>query len=78
MQIFRTRKIIDDAGADAVLAAAEAFALEQGSRVVIAIVDPSGELIQLPGAVNFAFADGTLLITTDTAIWAAQLSAKGA
>src|SRR2546423_1500156 len=53
MQIFRTRKIIDDAGADAVLAAAEAFALEQGSRVVIAIVDPSGELIQLrrtPGA----------------------------
>src|SRR5437016_11409433 len=53
MQIFRTRKIIDDAGADAVLAAAEAFALEQGSRVVIAIVDPSGEVVQLrrtPGA----------------------------
>src|SRR5947208_1921456 len=53
MQIFRTRRIIDDAGADAVLAAAETFALEQGSRVVIAIVDPSGELIQLrrtPGA----------------------------
>ncbi len=53
MQIFRTRKLIDDAGADAVMAAAEAFALEQGSRVVIAIVDPSGELIQLrrtPGA----------------------------
>ncbi len=53
MQIFRTRRIIDDAGADAVLAAAEAFALEQGSRVVIAIVDPSGELILLrrtPGA----------------------------
>src|SRR2546430_9415761 len=53
MQIFRTRKIINDAGADAVLAAAEAFALEQGSRVVIAIVDPSGELILLrrtPGA----------------------------
>jgi glc operon protein GlcG len=47
MQIFRTRKIIDDAGAAAVMAAAEAFALEQGSRVVIAIVDPSGELIQL-------------------------------
>src|SRR5437762_14085495 len=53
MQIFRTRRIIDDAGADAVLAAAETFALERGSRVVIAIVDPSGELIQLrrtPGA----------------------------
>ena len=53
MQNFRTRRIIDDAGADAVLATAEAAALEQGSRVVIAIVDPSGELIQLrrtPGA----------------------------
>jgi glc operon protein GlcG len=53
MQMFRTRRIIDDAGADAVLAAAEAFALERGHRVVIAIVDPSGELIQLrrtPGA----------------------------
>src|SRR5207244_11700621 len=47
MQHVRTRRIIDDAGADAVLAAAEAAALEQGSRVVIAIVDPSGELIQL-------------------------------
>jgi glc operon protein GlcG len=47
MQNFRTRRIIDDAGADAVLAAAETAAREQGSRVVIAIVDPSGELIQL-------------------------------
>src|SRR5207249_8087734 len=53
MQSFRTRRIIDDAGTDAVLAAAEAAARTQGSRVVIAIVDPSGELIQLartPGA----------------------------
>src|SRR4051812_48559256 len=53
MQNFRTRRIIDDSGADAVLAAAEAQATSQGSRVVIAIVDPSGELIQLrrtPGA----------------------------
>src|SRR5438876_2327467 len=53
MQNFRARKITDDAGADAVLAAAEAGALKQGSRVVIAIVDPSGELLQLrrtPGA----------------------------
>jgi uncharacterized protein GlcG (DUF336 family)/mannose-6-phosphate isomerase-like protein (cupin superfamily) len=53
MQYFRTRRVIDDAGSDAVLAAAEAEALKQGSRVVIAIVDPSGELIQLrrtPGA----------------------------
>src|SRR5947207_2949090 len=49
----RTRRTIDDQGADAVMVAAEAFALKQGSRVVIAVVDPSGELIQLrrtPGA----------------------------
>src|SRR5436190_12542934 len=53
MPDFRTRRIIDDAGADAVIAAAEADAKERGSRVVIAIVDPSGELIELrrtPGA----------------------------
>jgi glc operon protein GlcG len=53
MEYTRTRRIIDDAGADAVMFAAEAFALKQGSRVVIAVVDPSGELIQLrrtPGA----------------------------
>src|SRR6266581_8959032 len=53
MDAFRTRRIIDDEGADAVVAAADAYAREQGSRVVIVIVDPSGELIQLrrtPGA----------------------------
>ena len=53
MEHICTRRIIDDRGADAVMFAAEAFALKQGSRVVIAIVDPSGELIQLrrtPGA----------------------------
>jgi glc operon protein GlcG len=53
MGYFRTRRIIDDAGADAVLAAAEAYALGAGHRVVIAVVDPSGELIELrrtPGA----------------------------
>ena len=47
----------------------------------VQIFSPEGELLEeidLPGAVNFAFADSTLLITTDTAIWAAQLSAKGA
>jgi len=47
MALVRTRKIIDDAGADAVLAAAEQYANAGGHRVVIAIVDPHGELIQL-------------------------------
>jgi gluconolactonase len=47
----------------------------------VQIFAPDGEQvdeIELPGAVNFAFAGSTLLITTDTALWAAELSAKGA
>ncbi len=47
MAFVRTRKIVDDAGAAAVLAAAEQFANGQGLRVVIAVVDPWGELIAL-------------------------------
>jgi gluconolactonase len=48
------------------------------------VFDPSGLLlgeIQLPGAVNFCFggpARNVLHITTDTAVWAAVLNAKGA
>src|SRR5919201_1766065 len=47
MAYVRTRRIIGDAGADAVIAAAEQKAAEQGSRVVIAVVDPHGELVQM-------------------------------
>jgi glc operon protein GlcG len=53
METVRTRRIIDDAGAEAVLAAAVRAAATQQHRVVIAIVDPSGELLALtrtPGA----------------------------
>src|SRR5918999_2093244 len=53
MTLVRTRKIIDEAGANAVLDAAERFALERGARVVIAVVDPWGELVafrRTPGA----------------------------
>src|SRR5215216_7981036 len=53
MSIVRTRRIIDDAGAEAVLDAAERAANERGARVVIAVVDPWGELVELrrtPGA----------------------------
>src|ERR671911_540895 len=42
-----TRKTIDNAGADAVIAAAGRHANENGYRVVIAVVDPSGELIAM-------------------------------
>jgi glc operon protein GlcG len=47
MPSIRTRRVIDIPGADAVIAAAEARAAETGARVVIAVVDPSGELLAL-------------------------------
>ena len=47
MELVRTRRIIDADGAEAVLAAAEARARQEGSRVVIAVVDPHGELVAL-------------------------------
>src|SRR5215211_6905056 len=53
MASIRTRRIIDEDGAAAVLDAAERFAREQSSRVVIAVVDPWGELVafrRTPGA----------------------------
>jgi glc operon protein GlcG len=53
MAAVRTRRIIDEAGANAVLDAAERLASERGQRVVIAVVDPWGELVALrrtPGA----------------------------
>jgi glc operon protein GlcG len=45
--LVRTRKVIDDAGAAAVLAAAVRAADADGRRVVIAVVDPWGELVAL-------------------------------
>src|SRR5213593_5057808 len=47
MAAVRTRAMIDDAGAGAVIDAAEKLANEKGYRVVIAVVDPWGELIEL-------------------------------
>jgi gluconolactonase len=50
----------------------------------VQIFDPDGRLlgeIRVPGAVNFCFGGperDLLLITTDTAVWAAALAAKGA
>jgi glc operon protein GlcG len=53
MNYVRMRRIVDDVGADAVIAAAERVAIEKGYRVVFAVVDPWGEVIELrrtPGA----------------------------
>ena len=50
----------------------------------VQVLDPSGQLIgeiRLAGAVNFCFGaaeHNSLFITTDTAVWVAQLAAKGA
>jgi glc operon protein GlcG len=53
MTSTHTHHIIDEAGVDAVLEAAERHARDQGHRVVIAVVERSGELLGLrrtPGA----------------------------
>src|SRR5918994_2076766 len=47
MAVVRSRRVIDNAGAEAVASAAEKLAREKGYRVVIAIVDPFGELVLL-------------------------------
>jgi uncharacterized protein GlcG (DUF336 family)/mannose-6-phosphate isomerase-like protein (cupin superfamily) len=47
MAAARTRRIIDTAGAEAVIAAAEKVARDKGYRVMIAVVDPWGEVIQM-------------------------------
>src|ERR671937_41073 len=47
MAIVRKRRTIDNAGADAAIAAAERHANENGYRVVIAVVDHTGELIAM-------------------------------
>jgi glc operon protein GlcG len=53
MSTHYTHRILDEAGVDAVLDAAEKHALQNGHRVVIAVVERSGELVGLrrtPGA----------------------------
>src|SRR5215213_3175209 len=62
MAYVRIRKIVDDTGADAVIAAAEKKAAEQGSRVVIAVVDPHGELIQMQRTPNAQIASSRVAV----------------
>jgi uncharacterized protein GlcG (DUF336 family)/uncharacterized cupin superfamily protein len=47
MAPVRQRRIIDDQGADAAVEAATTYANDRGHRVVVAVVDPSGELVEL-------------------------------
>ena len=47
MSFVRTRRIIDNEGAGEVIAAAEREANAKGHRVVITVVDPWGEVVQM-------------------------------
>jgi glc operon protein GlcG len=47
MEAVRLRRVLDDQGADAAIEAAIEFADGKGYRVVVAVVDVNGELIQL-------------------------------
>ena len=62
MALVRTRRIIDDAGAEAVIAAAEKVANENGYRVVFAVVDPWGEVIQLRRTQNAQIASSRVAV----------------
>ena len=46
MSVVRTRRVIDNKGADAVIRAAEKAADQEHHRVVITVVDPWGEVVQ--------------------------------
>src|SRR3954451_14427539 len=53
MSTVRTRRIIDDAGAETLIAAAARHAIAHDLRVVMTVVDPWGEVVLLrrtPGA----------------------------
>ncbi len=62
MTVVRIRRTIDDKGADAVIAAAEKLANERGHRVVIAVVDPHGELVQLRRTRNAQIASSRVAV----------------
>src|SRR2546430_8570139 len=62
MPVVRIRRIIDDAGAEAVIAAAEKVAKETGYGVVWAVVDPWGEVIQLRRTQNAQIASSRVAV----------------
>src|SRR2546429_8461733 len=62
MATMRKRRIIDEAGAEAVIQAAERKANEQGHRVVITVVDPSGELVALRRTVGAQVASSRVAV----------------
>jgi uncharacterized protein GlcG (DUF336 family)/mannose-6-phosphate isomerase-like protein (cupin superfamily) len=62
MQLVRTRHVIDTAGADAVIAAAEENARTRGARVYICVVDPSGEVVAMRRSVGAQVASARVAV----------------
>src|SRR5947208_3229216 len=62
MTAIRKRRIIDEAGAEAVIQAAERQANKHGHSVVIAVVDPSGELVALRRTVGAQVASSRVAV----------------
>src|SRR5947208_17149495 len=62
MTAIRKRRIIDEAGAEAVIEAAERDANKHGHRVVIAVVAPSGELVALRRTVGAQVASSRVAV----------------
>ena len=62
MATIRKRRIIDEAGAESVIQAAEGNANKHGHRVVIAVVDPSGELVALRRTVGAQVASSRVAV----------------
>src|SRR5437773_11951269 len=62
MAVTRTRRSMDTAGADAVLEAAERTARAHGHRGVMAVVDPSGELVALRRTVGAQVASSRVAV----------------
>jgi len=62
MATIRKRRVIDEAGAEAVIQAAKRHANEHGGRVVIAVVDTSGELVALRRTVGAQVASSRVAV----------------
>lgn len=62
MADIRKRRVIDEAGAEAVMKAAEHHAVKHGLRVVIAVVDPAGELVALRRTVGAQVASSRVAV----------------
>ena len=62
MEAVRMRRMIDDEGADTVIAAALEFANQKGHRVVVAVVDVNGELNQLRRTENAQIASSRVAV----------------